>query len=111
LSEELERLKPEERRRVYRILRPEVSARPDGTLEARGILGENLQVGSEDGRAVCDPELALWCTSNPANRTELAFRAVLTEGGTERLELEATYNSNQRRASETPYGSAEKSRI
>jgi hypothetical protein len=31
--------------------------------------------------------LALWCTSNPATHTELAFRAVLTEGGTERLEL------------------------
>jgi hypothetical protein len=31
--------------------------------------------------------LALWCTSNPGNRTEVAFRAVLTEGGTERLEL------------------------
>ena len=31
--------------------------------------------------------LALWCTSNPANRTELAFRAVLTKGGTVRSEL------------------------
>jgi hypothetical protein len=31
--------------------------------------------------------LALWCTSNLANRTEMAFCAVLTEGGTERLEL------------------------
>jgi len=39
----------------------EVSARPDGTLEARGILGENLLVGSENGRAVCDPEPALSC--------------------------------------------------
>ena len=44
----------------------EVSARPDGTLEARGILGENLQVGSENGRAVCDPELALSCIANRA---------------------------------------------
>jgi hypothetical protein len=59
LPEELERLKPEERRRIYRMLRFEVSARSNGTLEARGILGENLRVGSEDGRAVCDPELAL----------------------------------------------------
>jgi hypothetical protein len=40
------------------MLRLEVLARPDGTLEARGILGKNLQVGSENGRAVCDPELA-----------------------------------------------------
>jgi hypothetical protein len=59
LPEALERLKPEERRRIYRMLRFEVSARSNGTLEARGILGENLRVGSEDGRAVCDPELAL----------------------------------------------------
>jgi hypothetical protein len=61
VPEELERLKPEERRRVYGMLRFEVSARAYGTLEARGILGENLQVGSEDGRAVCDPELAQSC--------------------------------------------------
>ena len=61
VPEELERLTPEERRRVYRMLRLEISARPDGTLEARAILGENLQVGSENGRAVCDPELALSC--------------------------------------------------
>ena len=31
--------------------------------------------------------LALWCTSNPANRTELAFRAELSTNGSERLEL------------------------
>jgi hypothetical protein len=61
LPEELERLKPEERRRVYGLLRLEVSARPDGMLEVRGILGESLQVGSENGRAVCDPELAPSC--------------------------------------------------
>jgi hypothetical protein len=31
--------------------------------------------------------LALWCTPNPANRTELAFRAELSTNGSERLEL------------------------
>jgi hypothetical protein len=31
--------------------------------------------------------LALWCTSNPANRTELAFHAELSTNGSERLEL------------------------
>jgi hypothetical protein len=46
------------------MLRLEVSARPDETLEARGILGENLQVGSENGRAVCDPELAQSCIAD-----------------------------------------------
>jgi hypothetical protein len=63
VPEELERLKPEERRGVYRMLRLEVSASSDGTLEARGVLVEGLLVegilvGPEDGRAVCDPELA-----------------------------------------------------
>jgi hypothetical protein len=43
------------------MLRLEVSALPDGTLEVRGNLGESLQVGSENGRAVCEPELALSC--------------------------------------------------
>jgi len=28
-------------------------------------------------------EGASWCTSKPANRTELTFRALLTEGGAE----------------------------
>jgi hypothetical protein len=64
VPEELGRLKPEERRRVYGMLRFEVSARPDETLEARGILGENLLVGSENGRAVCDPELAQSCIAD-----------------------------------------------
>jgi hypothetical protein len=58
VPEELERLKPEERRGVYRMLRLEVSASSDGTLEARGVLVEGLLVGPEDGRSVCDPEPA-----------------------------------------------------
>jgi hypothetical protein len=58
VPEELERLKPEGRRRIYGTLRLEVSARPDGTLEAHGILGENLRVGPENERAVCEIELA-----------------------------------------------------
>ena len=61
VPEELERLGPEERRRVYRMLRIEVLVRPKGTLKAHGILGESLRVGSENERAVCDPELAPSC--------------------------------------------------
>jgi hypothetical protein len=39
-----------------------VLARTDNrTLEARGILGESIRVSSENGRAVCDPELAQSC--------------------------------------------------
>jgi hypothetical protein len=58
LPEELERLKPEERRRVYGLLRLEVSARPDGALEARGILSERLEVAYENGHAVCGSKVA-----------------------------------------------------
>ena len=61
VPEELERLKPEERRGVYRMLRLEVSASSDGTLEARAVLVEGLLVGPKDGRAVCDPEPAPLC--------------------------------------------------
>src|SRR5215213_6785382 len=41
VPEELERLEPEERRRVYGMLRLEVLVRPEGTLKAHGILGES----------------------------------------------------------------------
>jgi site-specific DNA recombinase len=58
VPEKLERLSPEKRRRIYGMLRLEVSARPDGSLEARGVLVKGLRVGPEYGRAVCDPELA-----------------------------------------------------
>ena len=61
VPEELERLKPEERRGVYRMLRLEVSASSDGTLEARAVLVEGLLVVTEDGRAVCEIELAPSC--------------------------------------------------
>jgi len=58
VPEDLERLGPEERNRIYGMLRLQVSARPDGTLEARGILSERLEVAYENGRAVCGSELA-----------------------------------------------------
>ena len=64
VPEEVKRLKPEERRRVYGMLRLEVLVLPERTLEVRGILGENLQVGSENGRAVRDPELSLSCIAD-----------------------------------------------
>src|SRR5215203_5096623 len=61
VPEELERLGPEERNRVYGMLRLQVSARPDGTLEARGILSESLRVSPANGGVVYTPELAQSC--------------------------------------------------
>jgi site-specific DNA recombinase len=58
VPEELERLGPEERRRVYGMLRLEVSASPDGRLEVYGIVGDGLRAKPEDGHAVCEPTLA-----------------------------------------------------
>jgi site-specific DNA recombinase len=56
VPEELERLTPEERNRVYGMLRLEVSARPDGTLEARGVLGDVSRASYRNGDAVCELE-------------------------------------------------------
>jgi hypothetical protein len=56
VPEKLDRLSPEKRRRISGMLRLEVSARPDGSLEARGVLVKGLRVGREYRRAVCDPE-------------------------------------------------------
>jgi hypothetical protein len=46
------------------MLRLEVSTRSEGTLEARGIFGASIRVSSENGRVVCDPELALSCVED-----------------------------------------------
>ena len=54
VPERLERLGPEERRRIYGRLRLELWARSDGTLEARGVLLEGLRADPEDGRVVCE---------------------------------------------------------
>jgi site-specific DNA recombinase len=58
VPENLERLGPEERRRIYGRLRLELWARSDGTLEARGVLVEGLRIGPEDGLVVCETTLA-----------------------------------------------------
>ena len=54
VPEALEHLEPEERNRIYGMLRLKVSAHPDGTLEMRGILSESLWPAREDGRPVCE---------------------------------------------------------
>src|SRR3712207_5505101 len=53
VPEALENLEPEERHRVYEMLRLRVVAHIDGTLEARGILSGSLRVVQENGRVVC----------------------------------------------------------
>ena len=44
IPEALDALEPEERHRVYKMLRLRVVAFPDGTLEVSGALGEDLLI-------------------------------------------------------------------
>jgi hypothetical protein len=52
VPEALDTLTPEERRRVYAMLRLNVEVYADGRMEARGILSENARVLYENGRPV-----------------------------------------------------------
>jgi site-specific DNA recombinase len=64
--EALDALTPEERRQVYGMLRLRVEVAADGTMEAQGILSENLCVYNENGHSVgeeglCENGLARRC--------------------------------------------------
>jgi hypothetical protein len=63
VPEALEKLTGEERRQVYRMLRLRVKVNADGSLEATGILRDNLHILYEDdptieGNHLCENELA-----------------------------------------------------
>ena len=62
----LDALTPEKRRQVYGMLRLRVEVAADGTMEAQGILSENVCVQHEDGRpaseeGLCENGLAHLC--------------------------------------------------
>ena len=44
----------EERNRIYRMLRLEITPREDGALDVRGILGDGLGTRHEEGSAADD---------------------------------------------------------
>ena len=48
-TEALDALTPQERRQVYGMLRLRVEVAADGTMEARGVLSENIRVLCENG--------------------------------------------------------------
>jgi hypothetical protein len=92
VPEAFDALTPEERRQVYGMLRLRIDVAADGSMEVRGILSENLCVLYENGQVICDESLcenglASRCKNQNTKRSELRFRALLTEGGAERLEL------------------------
>jgi hypothetical protein len=63
--EALDALTPEERRQVYGMLRLRIEVAADGTIEARGILGECVHVQRENGRLVSEEVL---CENGLASR-------------------------------------------
>jgi hypothetical protein len=79
VPEGLENLLPEERHRVYKMLRLRVLAYPDYRLEVHGVLGSAQEVCLYEPLSTQRPQ--------NTNKRDLKFRALLTEGGTERLEL------------------------
>jgi site-specific DNA recombinase len=54
VPEALDQLDREERNRIYRMLRLEITPRPDGILDVRGILSESLRVRYENGNMADD---------------------------------------------------------
>jgi site-specific DNA recombinase len=64
--EGLDALTPEQRRQVYGMLQLRIEVAADGTMEAQGILSENVCVQHEDGRpaseeGLCENGLASLC--------------------------------------------------
>ena len=70
---------PDERHRNQKKLRLEAANYPDARLEASEILGMD--------QGLCQDEPSSTQRLENTNKHGLRFRALLTEGGTERLEL------------------------
>jgi site-specific DNA recombinase len=67
--EALDNLTPEERRRVYGMLRLRIEVHADGRMEAQGILSENIRVQYENGHPVSEVGL---CENGLAPRRRCA---------------------------------------
>ena len=92
MPEALGKLTDEERRQVYGMLRLRVKVSSDGSMEATGILRDNLHILNEDdpdieGNHLCENKLVSRCKFQNTKTPELSFRAFLGDGTTEvRLE-------------------------
>ncbi len=90
--EALDALTLEERRQVYGMLRLRIEVAADGTIEARGILGECVHVQRENGRLVseevlCENGLASRYNSQNTKTLGVSFSALLTGSGDPRVQL------------------------
>ena len=54
VPEALDQLDEVERNRIYRMLRLEITPRPDGILDVGGILSDNLRTPQDNGNAADD---------------------------------------------------------
>ena len=79
VPEALGALEPEERHRVYNMLRLRTVAFPDGTMEVSGALGEELLVCKNETIGLYDPK--------NAHARALRFRALLEEEEAHEVEL------------------------
>ena len=79
VPEALENLLPEERHRVYKMLRLRVLADPDFRLEVNGVVGSDQEVCHFQPLSTQRPQ--------NTNKRDLRFSALLTESGAERFEL------------------------
>jgi hypothetical protein len=73
--EALDNLTPEERRRVYGMLRLRVEVAADGTMVARGILSEKIRVLYENGRPVCEEGL---CDNGLASLSTICWHCTVS---------------------------------
>jgi site-specific DNA recombinase len=64
LPEALDSLASEERRQVYGMLRLKVEIAADGSMEARGVLSDTLQVLHENGHILCESGVASASTTS-----------------------------------------------
>jgi hypothetical protein len=84
VPEKLDGLAPKERHSIYRMLRLKAVVFADGRVELTGVFGGPLKMGPS--RSV--ETGVMWLRTPEVDRTPgLGFRALLTENGTERLEV------------------------
>ena len=83
MPDALDNLAPEERCQVYGMLRLKVEIAADGSVEARGVLSETLQVLYENDQVICETGVASRGNIQITKTPELRFRAVLGNGTSE----------------------------
>ncbi|HWS80272.1 MAG TPA: recombinase zinc beta ribbon domain-containing protein, partial [Rubrobacter sp.] len=72
--EALDALTPEERRQVYGMLRLRVEVAADGTMEAQGILRDNVRVQDENGRSASE---GMFCEHGLVSRSTICWHCTV----------------------------------